>query len=119
MGEEEDVDATLLDEDQRRLDAARRCVALWRSFPTPVEVPDQFEIKFRVIFPLAAHALNLADAGLAQLPSYPLVAASSARLALEHAIAAQWVMLTEGGEVRIKNAMEHSWLTRVEKFARA
>lgn len=107
------------DEDRRRLDAAHRCVALWRSFPLPIKVPNRFEIRFRVIFPLAAHALNLTDAGLAQLPDYPLVAASSARLALEHAIAAQWVLFTERGEVTLKNWMEHSWLTRVEKFARA
>lgn len=119
MNWEDDPAAACLEDDRRHLAAARDCVSVWHSFAVPIAVPDALRIKFRVIFPLAAHALNLVDAALAQLPRYPLVAAASTRLALEHAIAGQWVLLTEGGEHTLAKWMEHSWQTRAQQFARA
>lgn len=119
MGGEDDLVVAAQELDKRHLDAARECLAVWRELPTPLKVSKDLEIKFRVVFPLAAHALNLVEGALDQLPRHPLVASANARLALEHAVAGQWVLLTDGGEVTLKNSMEHSYLTRAERFARA
>ncbi len=101
------------------LDAARECVGLWHRlwFEAPVSVDQVFEIKFRVCFPLAAHALNHVETALELLERRPWVAASCARAAFEHALAAQWVMLTEVGERELVNWMNGQRYLRATEFA--
>jgi hypothetical protein len=62
--------------------------------------------QFRICFPLAAHALNHIDTALGLHQQRPWVAASSTRVAFEHALAAQWVLLTDDGERELVNWMK-------------
>lgn len=52
------------------------------------------ETVFRVGYPLAAHALTASAAALDLWGPLPWVAMANIRTALEHALAAQWVLLT-------------------------
>ena len=64
----------------------------WRS-DRRVAVRADAELKFRVVYPLAMHAMSSVDAALALL-ARPWVAAVNARVVFECALAAQWVLLT-------------------------
>jgi hypothetical protein len=75
--------------------------------------------KFRVCFPLAAHALNHVRAAAAVRSSSPWVAVSSARIAFEHALAAQWVLLTENGEDQLAQEMSVQNHRRSSEFVGA
>src|SRR6185312_8116964 len=70
----------------------------WRGLPSTPKLNAELINKFRVVFPLAAHALNHIEAAEYFQSSSPWVAVSSARIAFEHALTAQWVLWTEGGE---------------------
>lgn len=48
-----------------------------------------------------------------------MVAAGNARIALEHAVAAQWVLLTDGGAEQLVRAMGYRFMTRAHEFAQA
>ena len=74
------------------LRAAQQCVDLWHQLwpDDAVNFESALEVKSRVCFPLAAHALNHADTALGLYPERPWVAASCTRVAFEHALAAQW-----------------------------
>lgn len=82
-------------------------------------MPDRASVKFRVCLPLIAHALNHVSSGLANISQLPFVAATNARVAFEHALAAQWVLLTYEGEIRLVRHMEYGYLTRAKAFAHA
>ena len=82
--------------------AVRGALERWRTSwqkqtPTPTLNPE-LSRKFRVCFPLAAHALNHVEAAVALQSSSPWVAMSSVRIAFEHALTAQWVLWTKNGE---------------------
>ncbi|ODR19215.1 hypothetical protein [Mycolicibacterium porcinum] len=62
---------------------------------SPLEVTAKLEPKFRVCFPLSAHALNHLEAAWNTRRSLPWVAKSGIRIAFEHALTAQWVLLTD------------------------
>src|SRR5690242_7671042 len=98
------VDEHALDQaDAAYLAAAEEVMTLWRRWWQPaqsVEVPVAAEMKFRVIYPLATHALNNVAAALT-LMRRPWVAGVNGRVAFEYALAAQWVLLTHGGEREI------------------
>jgi hypothetical protein len=100
------------------LRAAEAAVEHWKD-ALPISVPDSASVKFRVCLPLIAHALNHASSGLANISQLPFVAATNARVAFEHALAAQWVLLTYEGEIRLIKHMEYGYLTRVKAFAQA
>lgn len=72
--------------------------------------------KFLMCFPLAAHAINHVEAALTARLHFPWVSKSSARIAFEHALTAQWVMLTADGEVRLKAGFDYSDHTRTDRF---
>jgi hypothetical protein len=84
-------------------------VEMWRTWwlegPSTPEVSGELNRKFRVCFPLAAHALSHIQAATAVRSSSPWVAVSSARIAFEHALVAQWVLLTENGEDQLAQEM--------------
>jgi hypothetical protein len=101
----------------RFLRAAEAAVEHWKE-ALPISVSDSASVKFRVCFPLIANALNHASSGLANISQLPFVAATNARVAFEHALAAQWVLLTHEGEIRLVRHMEYGYLTRAKAFAR-
>lgn len=53
-------------------------------------------------FPLAAHAINHVEVALEAQQKFPWVARTSARVAFEHTLRAQWVLLTVDGEHKLK-----------------
>ncbi|QIK65615.1 hypothetical protein G7072_04030 [Nocardioides sp. HDW12B] len=84
-----------------------------------MEVPTALDTKFRVAYPMVANALNHVSQALDVIEQLPLVATASARIALEHALSSQWILLTEDGERVLSNHMKHSWMTRARTFADA
>ena len=107
------------DTDALHLEAARSCLSLWRRQGSTLEIDADLESKFRVAYPLTAHAVNHVINALRVINLAPLVAASSARIAIEHALTAQWILLTRNGEQVVANQMKHSWMTRTHLFADA
>ncbi|MDP3950319.1 hypothetical protein [Microbacterium sp.] len=114
-----DGDARAAALDPAYLRAATQCLQLWQEVCDRAEVPAGLVVKFRVSFSLIAHAMNHVAQALEVIERYPLVAATSARVALEHALTAQWVLLTKGGEETLVNHMKHSWMMRSQEFANA
>lgn len=101
------------------LHAARQCLEMWQRDAGPIEVRQDLEIKFRVCYPLVAHAMNQIAVALEVTDGHPLASVTNARVAFEHAVAAQWVLLTHGGEERLVYYMEHQWWTRAREFSEA
>ena len=101
------------------MDAAEKCVDLWHTLSFPVDVISEFERKFRVCFPLLAHAMNQVTTAIQVRKRLPFVAASNARIGLESALSAQWVLLTYEGEDQLVRAAEYQWQTRVKEFSAA
>jgi hypothetical protein len=81
-----------------------------------LEIERGLRSKFTVCFPMAAHAINHVDVALSALAAFPWVAKSNARIAFEHALTAQWVLLTADGEARLKSAFDRSDYTRRDRF---
>src|SRR5258707_15663768 len=101
-----DADAQLAAMDASFVAAAEACVLRWQG-ALPIEVVDEERVKFRVCFPLVAHSLSQVAAALLLLHAgQPFVATANTRVALEHALAAQWVLLTYRGEERLVRHME-------------
>lgn len=117
MSQPEEDDA-VTQADTGFLRAAEAAVGYWKD-ALPISVPGTSTIKFRVCYPLIAHGLNHVSSALANVSQLPFVAATSARVAFEHSLAAQWVLLTHGGETQLVRHMEYSYLTRAKAFARA
>lgn len=67
-------------------------------------------------FPLPAHALNHVGAAWNARISFPWVAKAGVRIAFEHALTAQWVLLTERGELELKFQMDRYAYVRREKY---
>ena len=78
--------------------ALERWRTSWQKQPSTPTLNPELSRKFRVCFPLAAHALNHVEAAVALQSSSPWVAMSSVRIAFEHALTAQWVLWTKDGE---------------------
>lgn len=70
----------------------------WQEQTSTPELNPELSRKFRVCFPLAAHALNHVEVAVTLHSSSPWVAMSSVRIAFEHALTAQWVLWTKDGE---------------------
>lgn len=81
-----------------------------------LEVVVKLDNKFRLCFPLAAHALNHVEAAWNLRTSLPWMAKSGARVAFEHALTAQWVLLTEGGEAQLKTQLDRDAFVRREMY---
>ena len=99
--------------------AARKVVALWRQWwgpGKPLAVPRPDELKLRMIYPLAVHALNNAVVGLDLFERLPWVAAGHARIAFEHALTAQWVLLTHDGEQKFLVELQNESHKRAKEF---
>ncbi|MGI8416267.1 MAG: hypothetical protein ACR2P2_08720 [Nakamurella sp.] len=101
------------------LRAAREVVALWRRWwglGEPIAVPLPVELKFRMICPLAFHALNNVVVGLDLSQRLPWIAAEHARIAFEHALTAQWVLLTHEGEQKLHVEFQNEAHKRAKEF---
>jgi hypothetical protein len=94
--------------DAHCLRVTQQCVDLWHQLwaEDAVTFDSDLKIKPRICFPLAAHALNHADTALDLHLKRPWVAASCTRVAFEHALAAQWVLLTKDGDQELINWMD-------------
>jgi hypothetical protein len=114
-----DADAQLRARDASFVEAAEACLRHWADV-LPIEVAEEAKAKFPVCFPLAAHSLRQVHAALVLLRAgQPFVAAANTRVALEHALAAQWVLLTYGGEQRLVRHMEAGHLMQAKEFSNA
>lgn len=78
--------------------ALERWRTRWQEQTSTPTLNPELSRKFRVCFPLAAHALNHVEAAVALQSSSPWVAMSSVRISFEHALTAQWVLWTKDGE---------------------
>lgn len=91
---------------------AEAAVAHWHAWWRTPENAAQCSIearldrKFRVCFPLSANAINHVESALAARLTYPSVTKGNARIAFEQALITQWVLLTAGGEDRLKAQMD-------------
>jgi hypothetical protein len=81
-----------------------------------LEVSAKLDNKFRLCFPLSAHALNHVAAAWDLRSSLPWLAKSGARIAFEHALIAQWLLLTESGELELKRQLDRDAYVRREKY---
>jgi hypothetical protein len=114
-----DIDAQLAARDAGFFAAAEACLRHWDR-ALPIEVADSDQVKFRVCFPLVAHSLNQVRAALMLVgANQSFVATANTRVAFEHALTAQWVLLTYGGAERLVRHMEASYLTNAKEFSKA
>src|SRR4051794_8375555 len=95
------------------LGIVQEALSQWRKWwaddsSHPVTVEARLNNKFIICFPLAAHAINHVETALRTRDRFPWVAKSSARIAFEHALTAQWILLTADGEVSVKAGMDYS-----------
>lgn len=70
----------------------------------------------RITYPLAMHTLAAVELALTVVDDKPWVAAGIASIAFEHALAAQWVLLTDGGEHDIVEWMQYEADKRSQSF---
>lgn len=97
------------------LEAARQIMELDRRPKIPLSVSGEDSIRYRSMYPIARHALAHVDAALVLHDSgRSFVASANARVAFEHALLAQWVVLTSGSETLLANsiAKSHSRILR-------
>jgi len=114
-----DADEQLAARNAKFVAAAEACLRHWDS-ALPIEVTDKAQVKFRVCFPLVAHSLSQTKAALLLLRAgQPFVATANTRVAFEHALTAQWVLLTHDGEERLVRHMEASYLLHAREFSKA
>jgi hypothetical protein len=101
---------------------AEAAVAHWHAWwRTPenaarCSIEARLDRKFRVCFPLSANAINHVESALAARLTYSSVAKANARIAFEQALIAQWVLLTAGGEDRLKAQMDYGEYKRRKRF---
>jgi hypothetical protein len=114
-----DIDAQLAARDAGFIAAAEACLRHWDT-ALPVEVADSDQVRFNVCFPLVAHSLSQVRAALMLVrANQPFVATANTRVAFEHALTAQWVLLTYGGAERLVRHMEAGHLTSTKEFSKA
>jgi hypothetical protein len=114
-----DVDAQLAAKEAGFVAAAEACLRHWDT-ALPIEVADSDQVRFNVCFPLIAHSLSQVRAALMLVrANQPFVATANTRVAFEHALTAQWVLLTHGGAERLVKHMDASYLTSVKEFSKA
>ncbi|WP_213571508.1 DUF5677 domain-containing protein [Rhodococcus sp. USK13] len=112
------LDVKLISEESRWISAAEECLQLFATPPARVLVADEDNHCFRVSYPIARHALNQVEACLTLITTglvYPAVA--NVRVAFEHALVAQWVLLTDQGERAFVAATRRSNAAFVKDFA--
>lgn len=100
-------------------EALDRWRTFWQEQTTTPKLNPELSKKFRICFPLAAHALNHVEAAVALHSSSPWVAMSSARIAFEHALTAQWVLWTKDGEDQLSQQMSLQDHRRSSEFVDA
>ncbi|MFV9459228.1 MULTISPECIES: DUF5677 domain-containing protein [Rhodococcus] len=112
------LDVKLIPEESRWMAAAEECLQLFETPPARVLVAEEDNHCFRVCYPIARHALNQVEACLTLIRTglvYPAVA--NVRVAFEHALVAQWVLLTDQGERAFVAATRRSSAAFVKDFA--
>lgn len=106
------------------LDVAESVVAQWGKWwrdpkgRSRLAVEARLRDKFVMCFPLAAHAMNHIEAALAARNGFPWIAKSSTRIAFEHALTAQWVLMTADGERKLKASFDNNDHIRSDRFVK-
>ncbi len=118
-----DADA-LAEADRAAEAAAEGAISMWRARwqppnAAPCVIAKAMDPQFRVCFPLAAHALNHVETAFELRTHLPWVARSSARIAFEHALTAQWVLLTDSGEKRLADYFSERDYVRRNRYVEA
>jgi hypothetical protein len=106
--------------DALHLVAAHKCLDHWYRNNTGFKVDPPDVPKFQATYPVVAHALNQVEAALVLRErdlAYPAMA--NVRVAFEHALIAQWVVHTRGGEVRLVGKMRNHLRNIIEDVKRA
>ncbi|RYG98232.1 MAG: hypothetical protein EON58_07750 [Alphaproteobacteria bacterium] len=97
------------EQNDRWLKAARLTIQLDRRSARPLVVEGENIVRYQSMFPIARHALAQVDAALILHDAgRSFVASVNTRVALEHALIAQWVLLTKGAETLLANTIEKS-----------
>ena len=100
-----------MDLTERARRATREAVECFRTAPT-FEVPEADRDKFQAIYPLTAHTIELVEAAEILIDAdLPYAAEGIARSAFQHAVTAQWVLLTRGGEHAVLAEMRRNHST--------
>ena len=74
--------------------------------------------KFKVVYPLSAHVMELVEAAdLLVDTGLPYAAEPCARAALQHAVTAQWVILTHDGERQVIAELKRNHRATVRDFS--
>lgn len=111
------------EEHDRWLIAARRTVELDRRSKMSLSVAGEDTVRFRSMYPIARHALAQVGAALTLHDTgRSFEASANARVALEHALLAQWIVLTADSETLLANSIDksHSLMLRgLEPFAQS
>jgi hypothetical protein len=106
------------------IDLAKTALAQWRAWwrdppsMSELSIDARLHDKFMMCFPLAAHAMNHVEAALEARQRFPWVTKTSARIAFEHALTAQWILLTSDGERKWKANFDNNDHTRTERLIR-
>lgn len=91
------------------INGARQILELDRSSTKQLEVSIHDSGRFNAAYPIARHALTQVSAALLLHDhGHSFAALANGRVAFEHALTAQWIILTEGSEVIIANTVERS-----------
>lgn len=106
------------------IDLARTALAQWTAWWRDPTSLSELSIEARVhdkclmCFPLAAHAMKHVEAALEARQQFPWVARASARVAFEHALTAQGILLTADGERKLIANFDNGDHTRTERLIR-
>lgn len=94
---------------ERWLEAARQTLELDKRSPKQLEVSIRDSGRFKAVYPIARHALTQVSAALLLHDrGHSFAALANGRVAFEHALIAQWIVLTEGSEAVVGNTINRS-----------
>jgi hypothetical protein len=106
--------------DALHLAAARKCLDHWYRNAAGFKVDPPDVPKLQATFPVVAHTLNQVEAALVLRErglAYPAMA--NVRVAFEHALIAQWVVHTHGGEEKLVGKMRNHLRNIIDDVKRA
>jgi hypothetical protein len=102
---------------ERLAGATREALSCFREAP-PFDVAEADQNKFKVVYPLSAHVMELVAAtNLLVEEGFSYAAEPCARAALQHAVTAQWIVLTHDGEREVVAEMKRVHKATVQDFS--
>ncbi|MFT0613825.1 hypothetical protein ACMHYT_22400 [Rhodococcus qingshengii] len=98
-----------MDDTDRWLKAARKTLDLDKQAPKTLEVRSCDSARFQAVYSFARYSLTQVGAGLLLHDrGHSFAALANVRVAFEHALVSQWIVLTEGSEVIVSNTIDKS-----------